>query len=128
MKILIISLVLVLAACGKKSESSGSANESKSVFSQWVDDGGVRLSLSGLAFGTQSYRLDLNALDSCNVVTEVTGDQSSGTVNFISSTYIQIDPSRLTTACADMVGVYDYYRESGNLVYGRRGARPIEYH
>lgn len=131
MRFLIILAALLLAACGKNSRTASQAAQScgpKSVFSQWVDNGGVALDLSGLATGTQTYQLDVGNGDKCNVTTEASGDQCSGTITFLSATYIQIDPNHFTSACADLIGANDYYRDAGNLVYGRRGARPIEYH
>lgn len=131
MKYLIIFGLLSLAACGKNSTSGSQSAQScgsKSVFSQWVDNGGVALDLTGLAPGTQTYQLDVGNGDKCNVTTEASGDQCSGTITFLSATYIQTDPNHFTSACADLIGANDYYRDGGNLVYGRRGARPIEYH
>ena len=130
MKVLLLIPMLLLVACGKKSDSpdSSSTKYDKPVFSQWVDDGGVTLPLEGLSYGSKSYVLDLNQFDSCNVVIDAEGTESSGTITFVSSSYIQRDPTRMTTACSDLLGSYDYYRDGQNLVYGRRGSRPIEYH
>lgn len=118
--LMILTTALLLAACGKKTDSSALACGSKSVFSHWSDNGGVSLDLSGLNFGTQSYQVD-----GCNALIESAGDQCSGTITVVSSQAIGVTSS---TACADMVGVYDFSRDNSGLIYGKRGAVPIEYH
>lgn len=132
LKILVAFLVLFLAGCGKDGPGSASSCGTKSVFSKWVDNGGVVLDLSPIpGFGRASYRLNLivnGQRESCNMVTEVAGDQCSGTVTHLSAQYVQTDPNHFSTICADLIGAYDYRIVGSSLVYGRRGGKEIVYH
>lgn len=120
---------VLMIGCGKAGQggvNSAASCGSKSVFSEWRDNGSNELQFTGLNFGTVSERIVLQGIQ-CDVVLDITGDQCSGTFNYKSSVLVA-GQGILTTVCDDQVGNYDYTRSERGIVYGRRGSRPEEFH
>jgi hypothetical protein len=124
-------IALSLAACGAKSGSTSASDAAscgpKSVFSVWSDDGGGQLDLSPISFGGQMQIEETLEGVQCIAMASATGDQCQGTITISGANNVP-EPGLLTTICQGYNGTYDYYRYQGNLVFGKQGSVPIEYH
>lgn len=124
-RITVILVSLCALACGKSGAGDADSCGTKSVFSDWVNDGGGHLNLSSLHYGSNAGQLVVSGI-TCNVTAEIAGNECSGVITVTRSTVA--DPNVLTTYCADLVGTFEWSRERGNLVFGRRGSAPLAFH